>query len=169
MKKEELILGKSYLVKSKEWFEKHKNENNEVVEDGIKFNKPEHCGKSMKVNSFDESWPQKGDIEMTYSTKDRNWNRVSIPPFTLESDPDDTKEISQEILQLAEEIKKYKYIFQGRNASGGGEGKLKETKDITIIPCFDYQGNECLQLPGGDSCVVKWKIAQVRIAPGKIA
>lgn len=163
MKLENLIIGKTYRIKSKEWFEKNKNEKNEVIEDGVKFNSSEHCGKSMRVNLFTDYYGHKGEVEMHYSTEHSKYNTVHIAPFALEADPSDKKELSKEIFKLSETIKTYTYIYSSRNASGGGRGKLREMKDVTIRPGFDHEGNECLQLPGGDSSIpILWTIKKVR-------
>ncbi len=153
MKLEKLILGKTYRIKSKKWFDKNKNENNEVIKDGVKFNSFEHCGESMKVRSFEEYWNHEGEVEMSYSTEHSKWNTIHIAPFALEPDPADKKELSKEIFELAETIKGYQYIYSSRNASGGGRGRMREMKDVTIRAGFDHEGNECLQLPGGDDSI----------------
>ena len=161
MKIEELILGKSYRVKSKKWFDKNKNDDNEVVKNGVRFS-PRFCGFSMKIYSFEKYYNHDGEVEVSYSTEEKKWNKTFIPPFALEPDPTDTKEISKETYELIEIIKSFEFIHSSRNASGGGSGMTRETKNIIIIPGFDYQGNECIQLPGGDSCTILWDISQIR-------
>lgn len=160
MNKEELIIGRKYQIKSKEWFNENYNKQTEVLNGTIRFDEFELCGKSFVYNG---PCYNNALAEINVPTQFSKWNSIHIPIFALEPDPNDTRVLSEEIIQLTEKIKEYKFIYSSRNATGGGRGQMREMKNEFVVPCFNHEGIECIQLPGGDHNIpIKWKIEQAR-------
>ena len=103
--------------------------------------------KSLMLVDFCE----KGEVEMHDQSHSDKWNRTRISISDLKPDPADKRELSAEILGFLEDIKKHTFIYSSRNASGAGRGKLRKMDMVTIRAGYDRKGNECIQLPGGDS------------------
>lgn len=147
MKKEELVVGKNYRVKSKEWFDKHKNENNTVIEDGVEFNRWELCGKSMKLFEFCENLSRhENDVELGIKGSDGFWKDFYVPPFALEEDPADKRKVSQETFDFIEKIKAEKFLYGYDGGPGGGSGGPINTEKETIAPAFNMEGEEGIYL-----------------------
>jgi hypothetical protein len=143
MKKEELIVGKSYRVKSKEWFDANKNENNKVVVDGAEFSEWFHCGKSMVLFEFCENlWRHENDVELSIKGEDGWWKSYYIPPFALEEDPKDKRQASKETLEFIEKMKAEKFLYGYDGGPGGGDGGTINTEKETIAPAFTLEGVE---------------------------
>jgi hypothetical protein len=154
MKKEKIILGKKYRVKSKAWFRKNS------IED-LAFDK-ELCGQSFIVINFcDYLYKNENNVEVIFS-EHKNRRSLKIPATYLENDPNDERKNSDKIKQLANKIKKFKYMFVSSNGSGAGEGKVIEMKDVLLRIGFDASGKECIEIPGGSIYSRKiWPIDKV--------
>lgn len=143
MKKEELIVGKLYRIKSQEWFDANKNEKNQVVENGVIFDEWFYCGKSMVFdNVCDRLNGHKDDVELSVKGSD-GWRKTYyLPPFVLEEDPSDNRTISKKVYEAIEKLKQENYIRTYDGGPGGGDSETVNTNKHAIIPAFDRDGVE---------------------------
>jgi hypothetical protein len=133
VEREELIAGKTYLIKSKEWFE----------ENNIEFNNYHLCGKSMRLFEFGEKgYYNENDVEVGYKGEDGWWKRNYVPISSLELDPSDTRTVSPAVLEALEKIKQERFIYGYDGGPGGGEGGTIDTEKKIIAPAFDMEGCE---------------------------
>lgn len=142
MKKEELIAGKKYRVKSKEWFDANKNEKNQVIENGVIFDKWMNCGKSMVFDNFCNMHGHKDDVELSVKGSDGWWKSHYIPPFALEEDPSDKRTVSKKVYEAIDRLKQENYIRTYDGGPGGGDSETVNTQKHAIIPAFDNDGSE---------------------------
>lgn len=137
MKKEELIAGKTYLIKSKEWFD----------ENNIKFDNYQICGKSMKLFEFvEKGYYNENNVEVGSKGEDGWWKNHYVPISSLELDPSDTRTVSLEVLEAIEKIKQEKFIYGYEYGPGGGDGGTIDTENRIIAPAFDMEGREGIYL-----------------------
>lgn len=143
MNKEELIIGKNYRVKSKEWFDANKDEENQVVVDGEIFNQWELCGKSFKFNDFHNNL-----LEISVRGSDRFWKSYYVPLFALEEDPGDTRTVSKEVQEAIDKLKIERFIYGYDGGPGGGSGGTIDFDKQHVTAAFDYNGVEgvCLNV-----------------------
>lgn len=143
MKKEELIIGKTYRVKSDKWFTKNKNRDFSIVQDGATFHNSELCGEIVTLDDFcDRLYNHEKDVEVR-TEKRRDYY---IPPFALEPDPADKRKPSKEILEAIEKLKAEKFIYGYDAGPGGGSGETIKTQKVTIAPAFNKKREEAVYL-----------------------
>ena len=137
MEREELIAGKNYLIKSKEWFE----------ENNIEFKKYQICGTSMRLTEFvEKGYYNDNHVDVSRKGEDGWWENYSVPISSLELDPSDTRTVSPAVLEALEKIKKEKFIYGYDGGPGGGDGGTINTEVATIVPAFDMEGREGIYL-----------------------
>lgn len=146
MNKKDLIIGKRYVVKPLEWFKKN----------DINPPKEEKCGGTFILNEINRNsvrlWKE-GAFSFMVDIKG------------IEPDPTDKREISKEAKKLADKIKdNFKYLYTSRSCTGAGRGRVLETSKIEMIHCFYSDGNEAIELPGGDSIPAKWNLNDIKRA-----
>jgi hypothetical protein len=143
MKKEELIIGKTYRVKSDKWFKQNKIRDFSIVIDGATFHNSELCGKIVTLDDFcDRLYNHEKDVEV----RTENRRDYYIPPFALEPNPLDKRKPSKEILEAIEKLKEEKFIYGYDAGPGGGSGETIKTQKVTIAPAFNRQGEEGVYL-----------------------
>jgi len=139
MKKEELndlVIGRKYKVKSKEWFEKNN------IDDF-------HYRKAVAYDYTDKKmvlWEiVNGDTLVLGNSWKYNDGYVWLKRDAVD-EIHNQKKPSKEIINAIKKLKKEKYIYGYDGGPGGGSGGTINTEEEHILPVFEEDGSEAIYL-----------------------
>lgn len=140
------IIGRRYIVNSKQWYDDNKNA------DGYVFN-PEHptdkweafaphhakyCGMTYASSTYEE-----GFFEFFIPGKPS----LTIPSFAVTIDPTDKRGITEKHKSVKSKLLETPWLYHAHCGENSGEGVHRYLTEDNVKPCYDTVGNECLLFP----------------------